>query len=268
MSELENPGKILVIDDEEIVHHSIKRILSRLGYEVEGVFTAQEALDKLDNNHYSAVITDLMMPEMNGIEMMHAMKERGVNPPTIMITGYPTIKSAIQALRLGAMDYIPKPFTRQELLSPLNRALRRSADMQEKEAEPEEEQKSYARPGQPVLPNTCFFLPDHSWALYNQDGTLDIGVERGFLDSIPPVDEIELPVENDLVEQGYPGFKLKAGGEVHGVFMPFSGRIVAANEEVSSDPSKLAPGVWVIRIIPSQLKEELEPLRRRERCDA
>ncbi len=268
MSDEESRGKILVIDDEEIVHHSIKRILSRLGYEVDGVFTAQEGLDKLDNDDYLAVITDLMMPEMNGIEMMHAMKEKGVTPPTIMITGYPTIKTAIQALRLGAMDYIPKPFTRQELLSPLNRALRRSAGMQEQQQEREAEQKSYEKSGQPILPNTCFYLPDHSWAHYNQDGTLDIGVERGFLDSIPEVDEIELPVENDLVEQGYPGFKLKAGGEVHGVFMPFSGRIVTHNEEISSDPSKLAPGVWVIRIIPSQLKEELEPLRRRDRCDA
>jgi len=261
-------GKILVIDDEEIVHQSIRRILSRLGYDVDSALTAHEGLDKLEKDNYSAVITDLMMPEMNGIEMLHAMRERGHNPPTIMITGYPTIKTAIQALRLGAMDYIPKPFTRQELLSPLNRALRRSADMQEQAAEPEQEHKSHARPGQPVLPNTCFYLPEHSWALYNQDGTLDIGVESGFLKSIPPVDKIEMPLENDLVEQGHTGFKLKAGGEVHGVFMPFSGRIVATNDEVSSDPAKLAPGVWVIRIIPSQLKEELEPLKRRERCDA
>ena len=263
----EKSRTILVIDDEEIVHSSIRRILSRLGYEVDGVFTAQEGLDKMKKTKYDAVITDLMMPELNGIEMLFAMKERRINIPTIMITGYPTIKTAIQALRLGAMDYIPKPFTRQELLSPLNRALRRGAGENAQQDEESDREGQSEKEEASVTPGECFFLPDHSWALYNQDGTVEVGVEAGFLDSIPDIDEIETTMENDLVEQGYPGFKIKAAGEVHGVFMPLSGRVVGVNEEVVSNPSALNEKKWILRIVPSQLNIELELLRRRGRVE-
>jgi len=256
---------ILVIDDEEIVHSSVKRILTRLGYKVEGVFTAQEALQKLEQNSYDAVITDLMMPEMNGIDMLHQMKKRKINVPTIMITGYPTIKTAIQALRLGAVDYIPKPFTRQELLSPLSRALRRSDGAETEIAGDRPADEIHENEPTPS-PGDCFYLPGHSWALYNQDGTVDIGVENGFMDSIPTVEQIETPLENDIIEQGYPGLKLKAALEVHSVFMPLSGRVVAVNEAITTTPSSLYSHIWVLRIIPSQLRTELASLRRRSKC--
>lgn len=254
--------KILVIDDEEIVHASVRRILTRLGFEVDSSFSAQDGLDRMSKNHYDAAITDLMMPEMNGVEMLHAMKERGINLPTIMITGYPTIKTAMQALRLGATDYIPKPFTRQELLSPLNRALRRCGDSTRPDCEdnPFSDRDRMAKGGVQINPGDVFFLPEHSWAIYNQDGTIDIGVEASFLALIPKVDEIESPGENDLVEQGYPGFKLKASGEVHGVFMPLSGRVVANNKALLSKPELLDSKTWVLKIIPSQLNEELGAL--------
>ena len=66
--------KILVIDDEEVIHASIKRILSRFGYEVTGALSAAEGLKFLSSERYDAVITDLMMPQMNGLEMLSAMK--------------------------------------------------------------------------------------------------------------------------------------------------------------------------------------------------
>lgn len=256
--------RILVIDDEEIVHSSIRRILSRIGYEVEGVFTAREGLDKMQTNSYDVLITDLMMPEMNGIEMLQAMKEKKINIPSIMITGYPTIKTAIQALRLGAVDYIPKPFTRQELLTPLARALRRGRasldDSPSDEADKREEKLL------DVLPGDCFYLPEHSWARYNQDGTVDIGVETSFLHSISEITAVETPLENDLVEQGYPGFRLKTGEEIHGVFMPVSGRVFSVNNEALDDPKGINEKTWIIKVVPSQLNDELVLLKRRPRC--
>lgn len=256
--------RVLVIDDEEIVHSSIRRILSRIGYEVDGVFTAREGLEKMQTNSYDVVITDLMMPEMNGIEMLQLMREKQIDTPSIMITGYPTIKTAIQALRLGAVDYIPKPFTRQELLTPLARALRRGRasfnDAPSSETNAKEEKPL------DVLPGDCFYLPEHSWARYNQDGTVDIGVEASFLNSISEITAVEAPLENDLVEQGYPGFKLKTGEEVHGVFMPVSGRVFNVNNEVISTPNSINDKTWIIRVVPSQLHDELALLKRRPRC--
>ena len=115
-----------------------------------------------------------------------------------------------------------------------------------------------------IMPGESFYLPEHSWAVYNQDGTVEIGVEKTFLSSIPGINEIEVPVENDLIEQGYPGVKLKSGNEIHAVFMPLSGRVVAVNEEVVKKiPASLDSRTWIIRIIPSQLSEEIEWLRRR-----
>lgn len=262
---MDESRSVLVIDDEEIVHSSIRRILSRKGYSVDGVFSAQEALKKMEEGEYDAIITDLMMPEMNGIDMLYAMKERSINIPTIMITGYPTIKTAIQALRLGAMDYIPKPFTRQELLSPLSRALRKGSLAQEETEEPEEEEEKKEEEIV-IMPNDCFYLPEHSWGRFNQDGTVDIGVEAGFLASIPDITGIELPTENDLVEQGYSGLKIKTFDEVHGVFMPFSGRVISVNEEIAGKPSSIDAKTWVVKIVPSQLKEEVPELKRRPRC--
>ena len=254
--------RILVIDDEEIVHASITRILVRLGYEVVSVFTAQEGLDEMVKNYYDTVITDLMMPEMNGLEMLGEMKARNIDVPSIMVTGYPTIKSAIQALRLGAVDYIPKPFTREELLSPLNRVLRRTNSIIEK-ADDTGESKEKAKMASTLKPGDCFYLPEHSWAVYNQDNTVDLGVEMSFLSSLPQINGIETLTENELVEQGFTGIRIKASGEVHGVFMPVSGRVVAVNEDVVGNPSSITADTWVVRIIPSHLEDEIEWLRRR-----
>ncbi len=122
------PARILVIDDEEVVHVSLRRILGRCGHHVDAELSAVAGLERLaDEEPYDLVITDLMMPEMNGIELLRQLRERELEVPVLMITGYPTISTALEALRLDAMDYIAKPFTRQELLAPVNRALRRGA---------------------------------------------------------------------------------------------------------------------------------------------
>jgi CheY-like chemotaxis protein/glycine cleavage system H lipoate-binding protein len=260
---MNQPVRILVIDDEDVIHASIRRILSRFGYEVAGALTAAEGLDMMEQGGYDAVITDLMMPKMNGLEMLAAMKERGLGAPAIMITGYPTIKTAIQALRLGAVDYIPKPFTRLELLNPLQRTLRRLAGVEE-EPEPEaplDPDGEYRFV--PPRPGDRYVLPGHAWCRYNRDNTFDVGVEPGFLNLVPPVEFLELPSENDLVEQGYPGVQLRASSEVHGLFMPLSGRVVGVNAELLASPAALTAQTWLIQVLPSRLEEELRLLKRK-----
>jgi len=250
----ESRAKVLVIDDEEVIHASINRILSRLGYRVEGAMSAHDGLAMMEGGDFQAVITDLMMPEMNGLEMLEAMRERGIEIPTLMITGYPTIQTAVRALRLGAVDYIPKPFTRPELLGPLNRALRRAADQLP-------DLPCDQVPLEKLGPGQKFVLPKHSWAVYNQDGTMDVGVEDSFLANLPEICALECPLENDLVEQGYPGLKIRTEEEVHAVFMPLSGRVMAVNQAVLDRPAELDCRAWVLRILPGRLKEELGALR-------
>ena len=249
--------RVLVIDDETIVHASVRKILSRLGHEVEGVLLAKEGIERLERETFQLVITDLMMPEMDGIEFLRTIEGMGLRIPVIMVTGYPTIRTAVQALRLGASDYIAKPFTRKELLSPVKRALRQ----EEKDccaiAVSHEEFQSFE-------PGSVVFLPNHAWALFEQDGTFSLGVEESFLQSMGEVASISGSEEMEVIEQGYVGIKLKnTEGEVHAVVMPLSGQIVAVNHGAFDEPSKLTSSHWLLRIIPSQLDLELSLLARR-----
>ena len=250
--------KILVVDDEEVVHASIRRILTRYGYEVIGVTSAHEGLDLMVREDFDAVVTDLMMPGMNGVKMLAEMKDRRIEAPTIMITGYPTIKTALEALRLGAVDYIPKPFTRNELLNPLNRALRRMNEAKHL-PEPPAEQSGADSP----RPGDCYYLPGHAWAVYRQDGAIDVGVEASFLTVLPPVEEIILPAEKTLVEQGLASIQITGQGEDHCVFMPLSGRVVAVNEPLTQKTADLDTDTWLIRIVPSDLDAEIGLLKKR-----
>jgi DNA-binding response OmpR family regulator len=246
--------KVLVVDDEEIVCVSIKKILKREGYEVDIVMKASDALKQAEAGSYDLIITDLMMPEMNGIELMHALRKYGEDTPFLMVTGYPTIRTAMQALRLGAVDYIPKPFTRVELISPVNRALRKKdpagsdlSDLREKE--------------KIIHPGDRFILPEHSWAIYDQDGTVAVGIEESFLSTAGTIHKIDVPANNEMVEQGFPTIKLYAENEnEHSVFSPFSGRVVSINDEVVTNLSRLSSSECLFRIIPSDLHAETKML--------
>ncbi len=120
--------RVLVIDDEEVVHRSLGRIFCRFGFEVEAVYSAQNGLDLLNSKEFNLVVVDLMMPEMNGIQFLGALKSRKLSVPVIMVTGYPAIQTAAQALQLGATDYVTKPFTRKEIMTPIQKALNEKWD--------------------------------------------------------------------------------------------------------------------------------------------
>lgn len=212
-----------------------------------------------------------MMPGMNGIELLEKMKKDGIGVPVVMITGYPTIRTAVQALRLGAVDYQAKPFTRQELMGPVNRALRRVVGERvtgPPSVEIEPGQEGIQAPRVDVLPGDRFVLKEHSWAVYRQDGSMDIGIEASFLGTIGEIAELEAPTSGDVVEQGYVSFKLStAGGEVHNAFMPLSGQVVEGNPDAAAMPEAIDAATWIVRIIPTRLEEELKLLKKRDAGD-
>lgn len=250
--------KVLVIDDEEIVHASLQRILSRLGYHVASVFSAKEGLSRLENEEFQLVIVDLMMPEMDGLQFLESLRGKGLEVPAIMVTGYPTIHTAVKALRLGTVDYIAKPFTRKELLGPVQRALAQESDG---EAAHPSEKSFHDVDKDQLLPGVRVVLPRHSWAEFTQDGTFLVGVTGSFLRVSESVVSISLPDEMDVVEQGYIGIYLKnERDEEHGVAMPLSGQVVALNREIVENPELLTSSVWLIRVLPSHLDPELSRL--------
>ncbi len=114
---------ILVIDDEQIVQESVRRILEEEGYEIDGAMRVDQALDLLARNPYDVVLTDLMMPDKSGMEAVQAVAENHPDTGVVMFTGFATVDSAVESMKLGALDYLPKPFTPEELLEVTERAL-------------------------------------------------------------------------------------------------------------------------------------------------
>jgi len=116
--------KVLVIDDEAIVRISCKRVLEPEGYEVDVTATGQDALKMLHEKEVDVVITDLLMPDMDGLEVLKKIKQHWPHIPVIIITGYGTASTAAQAVALGAFEVIEKPFSPDAILNVVKRVLK------------------------------------------------------------------------------------------------------------------------------------------------
>lgn len=116
-------GKILVVDDEDIVLISCKRALLPEGFEVKTAQNGIEGLKMIEEERFDLVFTDLKMPDIDGIEVLRIIKQRWPETGVIIITGYQTVDSAVKAIKLGAYDYIEKPFTPDGIINAVNRAL-------------------------------------------------------------------------------------------------------------------------------------------------
>jgi FixJ family two-component response regulator len=108
-------GRILVLDDEQIVLDSVSRVLEGEDYQVVTCRKGGDALEALKGGTYDILITDMKMPGMDGLQAMEALAEVDPDLSMIMLTGYATIDTAVQAMKLGAVDYIKKPFTPEQL---------------------------------------------------------------------------------------------------------------------------------------------------------
>jgi len=115
--------KVLVIDDEEIARISCQRVLKREGIEVRLAAGGREGLEMVVKNPPDLALVDLKMPEMDGVEVVRRIQAHDPNIVSIIITGYATIESAVAVMKQGAYDYLPKPFTPDELLIVVKRGL-------------------------------------------------------------------------------------------------------------------------------------------------
>ena len=120
---MEGPTKIIVVDDEKRICHNVAKILSKNQYEVTQAMSAKEALEKMAKESFSLLISDIVMPEKNGLELLKMVKKEWPLTKAVMMTAYASTDTAIKAIRLGALDYIPKPFTPDELRLPVELAL-------------------------------------------------------------------------------------------------------------------------------------------------
>jgi DNA-binding NtrC family response regulator len=116
-------ARTLLVEDEANMVRTLAKILERKGYVVDAASTGEEALQRLTETPYDLVITDLNMPVMDGMQLLREMNARGLQPATIVLTGHGTIQSAVEAMKLGAGDYLIKPCHPDELLLVATRLL-------------------------------------------------------------------------------------------------------------------------------------------------
>ena len=118
---------ILVIDDEVAVNNNIRKILNKKGYHVDQAFSKSEALESITGHFYKLVLLDLRMPGVKGLELLSTISEKHPETKVIIITGYASIETAVEAARIGAVDYLPKPFTPDEIRDATERVFKLAA---------------------------------------------------------------------------------------------------------------------------------------------
>ena len=132
-------ARILIIDDDENIRKALAAILEEEGYMVDTAETAKQAIEKTDKNIYNLALIDMRLPDMEGIELLTKMKDTTPKMRKVIVTGYPTLHNAIEAVNRGADAYILKPFDVEKVLATIKEQLKKQEEekrfSQEKVAE-------------------------------------------------------------------------------------------------------------------------------------
>jgi len=269
--ELDQPkARILAVDDEKIILDSFRKMLALGGYSIDTVETGAEVLGLIRQHDYDFVFTDLKMPGMDGVELTKAVRHLRPDIDVIVITGYAAIETAVETVKFGAMDYVQKPFTEDELLEFVKTALiKRQARL--------EKQKRHnirlIRPGTTQsksrfelnVPAGAFISPQHAWARIELNGTVRVGLDDLLRKVFGEIDGVELPEAGKTVKKGEILFSVSYGDHRLEIPAPLSGKITAVNSDHAEHPEWLPIKPfelsWMCRIEPSDLAGELPGLR-------
>ncbi len=134
------PARILLIDDEPAILRLYQQLLTRKGYQVVAVEEGKKAEQILEEEEFDAIVADILLPGLNGIELLALLREKGYKLPVILITGAPGLETAIQAIKLGAYEYLTKPIDNQQFLKAVERAVAFQRLVKEKERLEQENQ--------------------------------------------------------------------------------------------------------------------------------
>jgi len=234
-AEVPNPkAKILCVDDEEVILGSFRKILVLDGYSVDTVETGQEALGMIQKHHYDFVFTDLRMPLMDGVEVTKSVKHLRPDIDVIIITGYASVETAVETMKYGAMDYVQKPFTEDELIAFVQKALIKRQDKIQKQLKPKVHithvpaSDDFTK-GEFSIPGGVFISKNHTWVSMNQAGIAKIGIDDFAKKLIGRVYSIELPNLGMNVKAGQPLFTIKQGNRSITFNSPVSGKVSQIN---------------------------------------
>src|SRR3972149_359736 len=230
-AEVKDPmAKILCVDDEPVILDSFRKILVLDGYSVDTVENGKDALGLIQKHHYDFVFTDLKMPVMDGVEVTKSVKHLRPDIDVIIITGYATVETAVECMKFGAMDYVQKPFTEDELLEFTKKSFIKRQDRIQKTLKPKvhithmEETGGIGTP-EFQIPGGVFISEGHCWANINDEGAVKIGIDDFAKKLIGKIEAIEFPNPGMIVKKGQPLFTVKQGTRTVTFKSPVSGKV-------------------------------------------
>lgn len=249
---------LLIVDDEQIILDSIeKHLQSDDHFVIHKALNVNEAMKIIKGKDIKIILTDLMMPDIDGLEFIKMVKDINPKALIIMITGYATINTALQAMQLGAFDYIAKPFTRAELRNVVNRAfeLTQATDSNNRQIIGKDLYEAIPLQG----------VAKHSWMMLLDDGNVMIGTERPFVINMGKIQTVYLPSIGDEIRQGSVYFQAFSNDlRTQSLFSPLSGIVSDVNSKVLADPNTALQDPygegWLIKIKPTNFDEEIKLL--------
>lgn len=134
MDSTNETANVLVVDDEGAIRYSVSKTLQRVGYNVSEAASGEEALDHMQKQHYDVVLTDIRMPGLTGVELLKRIKDTAPDAIVILMTGYASLGTAVEALRLGAHDYLIKPSSSQDIRQSVARGVERARNLKRRRA--------------------------------------------------------------------------------------------------------------------------------------
>jgi DNA-binding response OmpR family regulator len=251
---------ILVIDDEQVILDAIAKICTSEGFRVDTALDAREGLRRLTAHRYTLVLSDIMMPGMDGFQFLKEATPIAPHTPVIMTTGFSTVENAVHALSAGAIDFVPKPFTTDELLSSVHRGLRYRR-LRHTGLPGSEEVNDPAMVVVPC-PSRYYRLGYASWVVVEQSGSVLVGATHAFLKTVEQVEKLEAVLADGELIQGTCCLRVHTHDElVHSLLSPISGRVVDSNSTLFADPGTMEKdpyfGGWLYRAIPADIQYEL-----------
>ena len=266
----EPKARILAVDDEPVILDSFRKILVVGGYSIDTVEKGSEALGLILKNDYDFVFTDLKMPEMDGLEVTKAVKHLRPDIDVIVITGYASIDTAVETMKYGAMDYVQKPFTEDELTEFFNKSLIRRKDRIERQMKPAvrlitPSTKASDSPHEFNVPAGFFVSQNHTWVNIEMNGTARVGLDDFARKIVGKIDKVDLPKPGQEIKKGELLFSIRKNSQTIDISSPISGTISLINTEhvehpewIGSKPFELS---WMCCIEPSNLSAELGSLK-------
>jgi CheY-like chemotaxis protein/glycine cleavage system H lipoate-binding protein len=256
-------AEILLVDDEIGICKSCSMLLRRSGYDVEYVLNAEEGLKKFQEGNHLLVITDMKMPGMDGMEFMRRIKAQNATVNIIMITGYATVKSALEAVKIGAFDYIPKPYPPHELTAIVKRAIE-DTKVKRQAQQPGKPEAPPAPPPRPPLDGLAsevarkiWCIKGHSWVRVFEDAKrAEIGMDALFGRSLRgKIVSLKFPELGDELQQGFPFCQVTVQNDgdttVYSIKSPVSGFVKARNVELETYPERIRGDYyqsWLVRV--------------------